>query len=146
MTAKKTLDDQEIQTRHDEGDGEPRSTRRSMLGAVGGLVAGGAVAAVLPGCYRRAVVVGPRAPGAVVVTSGGGCSGVTDSDLGRYSDPVNCGRGGGRGACSGQSDSDGGAYADPGGCGRGGYRTSGVTDSDGGPYADPAGNGRGRYR
>jgi hypothetical protein len=63
----------------------------------------------------------------------------TDSDTGRYADPVGGGRGGGRG---GVTDSDTGRYADPVGGGRGGGR-GGVTDSDTGRYADPIGGGRG---
>ncbi|MCW1933975.1 hypothetical protein [Pararhodobacter zhoushanensis] len=46
---------------------------------------------------------------------------------------------------TGITDSDVGAYSDPAGGGRGtGYRASGITDSDRGYGADPAGNGRGR--
>lgn len=155
MAAKKTLDESEIIS---ERPDEREVSRRSMLGNLGTVVAGGAVATALAGCYRRAVVVGPRQPTAVVVgpargptvVVGGGqrwCSGVTDSDGGPYADPGGCGRGQRRQACSGITDSDGGPNADPGGCGRGRYgMTSGITDSDGGPYADPAGNGRGNVR
>ena len=163
MSVKKTLEDNDIlSSRADsftEG-GAPSSSetsRRSMLGALGTVVAGGAMATVMAGCYRRAVVVGPRAPTVVVgrpaqptvVVQGGQrwCSGVTDSDGGPYADPGGCGRGQRHAQCSGITDSDGGAYADPGGCGRGrAGMTTGITDSDGGPYADPAGNGRGGRR
>lgn len=144
MAVKKTLEDKDIiSNRPDSGD----VTRRSMLGSLGTVVLGGAAATALGGCYRRAVVVGPRAPTAVVVASPGQrwCSGVTDSDGGPYADPARCGRGARRSVCTGITDSDGGPYADPGGCGRGRWGlTTGITDSDGGPYADPAGNGRGR--
>lgn len=151
---KKTLDDSDIISNHPD---EKEVSRRSMLGALGSVVATGAAATVMSGCYRRAVVVGPRAPNAVVVgapppvvVQGGGqrwCSGVTDSDGGPYADPGGCGRGQRAVQCSGITDSDGGPGADPGGCGRGRYGvSSGVTDSDGGPYADPAGNGRGGSR
>lgn len=150
MSVKKTLDDNDIiSNRSGDAPTSAETGRRSMLGALGSVVAGGAMATVMAGCYRRAVMVGPRAPQTVVVgqpQQGGQrwCSGVTDSDGGAYADPGGCGRGQRRAQCSGITDSDGGAYADPGGCGRGRVgMTTGITDSDGGPYADPAGNGRG---
>jgi hypothetical protein len=155
MSVKKTLEDNDIISNRADATPSAETTRRSMLGSLGTVVAGGAMATVMAGCYRRAVVVGPRAPQAVVVgqpnvvVQGGQqwCSGVTDSDGGAYADRAGCGRGARHAQCSGITDSDGGPYADPGGCGRGRYgQTSGITDSDGGPYADPAGNGRGGSR
>lgn len=181
MSVKKTLDDDEILSQRAQAPraglfarppapapaaGEPIVTeptgpagegllgsegRRSMLGALGTVFVGGAMGTVMSGCYRRAVVVGPRAPSTVVVApNGGGCSGVTDSDMGGYADRVGCGRNvvmQQQQQCTGATDSDGGAYADRAGCGRSGYRGgyggTGVTDSDMGAYADPAGNGRG---
>lgn len=145
---KRTLEDSDIVSNH---DAEKEVSRRSMLGAVGTIALGGAASTVMAGCYRRAVVVGPRAPNAVVVApqvqyqqQQQWSSGITDSDGGPYADPAGNGRGGQRQQCSGITDSDGGSYADPGGCGRGRRgMTTGLTDSDGGPYADPAGNGRG---
>lgn len=144
---KRTLEDSDIVSNH---DAEKEVSRRSMLGAVGTIAIGGAASTVMAGCYRRAVMVGPRAPNAVVVgpqvqyQQQGYATGVTDSDSGAYADPAGNGRGAQRQQCSGITDSDGGSYADPGGCGRGrAGMTTGITDSDGGPYADPAGNGRG---
>ena len=69
----------------------------------------------------------------------------TDSDTGRYSDPVGRGR-----RCrrrSGCTDRDTGRYSDPAGNGRcRRVRRSGCTDADTGRYSDPAGNGRCRRR
>jgi hypothetical protein len=129
---KKSLDPEDIQTDRKEED----VSRRSVLGILGSLAAGGAAAAVVPGCFRV------RARGA-----GGYVTGVTDSDGGPYADPAGNGRGVRRTAYTGITDSDGGPYADPAGSGRGrrGYVT-GITDRDAGPYADPAGNGRGTVR
>ena len=126
----KSLDPADIQTERKDGE----VSRRSVLGILGSLAAGGAAATVLPGCFR-------------VRRGAGYATGVTDADGGPYADPAGAGRGVRRTAYTGITDSDGGPYADPGGYGRGrvGY-VSGVTDSDGGPYADPAGNGRGRVR
>jgi hypothetical protein len=138
---KKSLDPNEIQTDRKEGE----VTRRSVLGILGSIAAGGAAAAVIPGCFRV------RRAGAYnagyAAGSGGYSTGVTDSDGGPYADPAGNGRGSRRTAYTGITDSDGGPYADPAGSGRGraGY-TTGITDSDGGPYADPAGNGRGTAR
>ena len=147
---KRTLEDSDIVSNH---AAEKEVSRRSMLGTVGSIALGGAASTVMAGCYRRAVVVGPRAPNAVVVgpqvqyQQQQWASGVTDSDGGPYADPAGNGRGAQRQVCSGITDSDGGPGADPGGCGRGRVgMTSGITDSDGGPYADPAGNGRGNVR
>ena len=147
---KRTLEDSDIVS---NPDAEREVSRRSMLGAVGTIAIGGAASTVMAGCYRRAVVVGPRAPNAVVVApqvqyqQQQWTSGVTDSDGGPYADPAGNGRGAHRQQCSGITDSDGGPGADPGGCGRGRMgMTSGITDSDGGAYADPAGNGRGNVR
>jgi hypothetical protein len=144
----KTLaDDEIVKTRHDEK--EEGLSRRSMISAMG-VLAGGAAAAVLPGCVvrRPQVVYTQPAPTTVTVQQPGRYrTGVTDSDGGPYADPGGYGRGQRASGYTGLTDSDGGAYADPGGHGRGVYgRSSGITDSDGGPYADPAGNGRGRAR
>ncbi len=149
MSVKKTLDDNDIISNRADEAASAETSRRSMLGALGSVVATGAMGTVMAGCYRRAVMVGPRVPQTVVVgqqqQGGRFCSGVTDSDGGAYADPGGCGRGQARAQCSGITDSDGGQYADPGGCGRGRVgMTTGITDSDGGPYADPAGNGRGQ--
>lgn len=62
---------------------------------------------------------------------------MTDSDSGRYADPVGNGRGGNRRG-GGVTDSD--PY-DPVGGGRGGRGRS-CTDSDTGSYADAVGYGR----
>ncbi|AKF11701.1 hypothetical protein [Sandaracinus amylolyticus] len=149
-----TLDDADIVSERSGSEEPAPVTRRSMLGVIG-VLAGGAAAAVLPGCVvRRRPVVYAQAPaappGATVVVQapqGRYRTGVTDSDGGAYADPAGYGRGQQRQAYTGLTDSDGGAYADPAGYGRGVYgRTSGITDSDGGPYADPAGNGRGTGR
>lgn len=143
---KKTLEDKDIVS---ERPDEVELSRRKVLGT---LIAGGAAAAVLPGCVvRRAGVVytQPVAQGGVVVAAPAGRyrTGVTDSDGGPYADPAGYGRGQRRSGYTGITDSDGGAYADPSGYGRGVYgRTTGLTDSDSGPYADPAGNGRGTAR
>src|SRR6218665_4199862 len=95
-------------------------SRRSFLGRVaGGAIAGGAALTILGESPAEAQV--------------------TDSDTGRYADPV--GRGRGR-RYSGCTDSDTGRYADPGGNGRCTNRRTGCTDSDSGRYADPGGNGR----
>jgi hypothetical protein len=146
----KTLLDDEIVS--ERGDGKDVS-RRSMIGAIGAIAAGGAAAAVLPGCYvrRPGVVYAAQPQGAVYVQQPQAqvrySTGVTDSDGGPYADPAGQGRGQRRQAYTGITDSDGGAYADPGGYGRGVYgRASGLTDSDSGAYADPAGNGRGTGR
>jgi hypothetical protein len=131
--SKKTLSDDEIVS---ERPSEEKSVgRRSVLGVLGSLAAGGASATVMAGCWPR-IRYGGR---------GAYRSGITDSDGGPYADPAGNGRGSRRSGYTGITDSDGGPYADPAGSGRGrvGY-TSGITDSDGGPYADPAGNGRGR--
>lgn len=152
----KTLDDDDIiSERSGASEGEQGVSRRSMLGAIG-VIAGGAAAAVLPGCVvrRRGVqyaqpvaVVAPRGGVVVQAPQGRYRTGVTDSDGGAYADPAGYGRGQRVQGHTGVTDSDGGPYADPAGSGRGVYgRTSGVTDSDGGPYADPVGNGRGRAR
>lgn len=112
---KKSLDESDIQTDRKEGE----VSRRSVLGILGSMAAGGAAAAVIPGCFR----VRRAGPGGTVVVAGNG------------------------GYVSGVTDSDGGPYADPAGNGRGTARHgyTGLTDSDAGPYADPAGSGRGRY-
>jgi hypothetical protein len=133
---KKTLTDADIVS--ERPDAEDKAVgRRSVLGVLGSLAAGGAATTVLAGCWPR-VRYGAAA-------GGGYRSGITDSDGGPYADPAGNGRGSRRSGYTGVTDSDGGPYADPAGSGRGrvGY-TTGVTDSDGGPYADPAGNGRGR--
>lgn len=145
---KKSLSDDEILSSHPS---EKDPSRRSMLTTVGSAMAVGTAATMLPGCFRRAVVVGPRPAGAVVVNAPAPVAvyqtGVTDSDGGPYADPAGAGRGARRTVCSGVTDSDGGSYADAAGCGRGRYgMTSGLTDSDSGAYADPAGNGRGTAR
>ncbi len=138
----KTLSDDEIvKTRCDEH--EEGVSRRSMLAALG-VLAGGAAAAILPGCVvrRPAVVYTQPAPATARYRTG-----VTDADGGPYADPGGYGRGQRASGYTGLTDSDGGPYADPGGHGRGVYgRSSGVTDSDGGRYADPVGNGRGGAR
>jgi hypothetical protein len=126
----KSLDPADIQTERKEGE----VSRRSVLGVLGSLAAGGAAATVLPGCFR-------------VRRGAGYDTGVTDSDGGPYADPGGYGRGR-VGYVSGVTDRDGGPYADPAGNGRGVVRHgyTGITDRDGGPYADPAGSGRGRWR
>ncbi|MBN8290419.1 hypothetical protein JI664_00425 [Rhodobacter sp. NTK016B] len=103
---KATLTDSEITTSRGFG------RRAFLLGTFGGTAA-------LAGCVETTTIRS---------------SGVTDSDLGAYADPV----GGGRGR-SGITDSDVGAYADPVGRGRG---RRACTDSDLGSYADPVGGGR----
>ncbi|UJR84843.1 hypothetical protein [Sandaracinus amylolyticus] len=155
-----TLDDADIVSERSGAEEPAPVSRRSMLGVIG-VLAGGAAAAVLPGCVvRRRPVVYAQPPQPVVYAQapqpatvvvqapqGRYRTGVTDSDGGAYADPAGYGRGTRRQAYTGLTDSDGGAYADPAGYGRGVYgRTSGITDSDGGPYADPAGNGRGTGR
>lgn len=162
VPAAKTLGDDEIVS---ERGGDREVSRRSVMTAIGGVLAGGAAAAVLPGCVVRrrpgvvytqpapapqaVVYAQPAQPGVVVVQPQQGRyrTNVTDSDGGAYADPAGYGRGV-YGRTSGITDSDGGPYADPAGNGRGTARVgyTGLTDSDGGPYADPAGNGRGRYR
>jgi hypothetical protein len=98
-------------------------SRRSFLGRVaGGAIAGGAALTILGETPAYAQV--------------------TDTDTGRYADPV--GRGRGRRG-SGVTDSDTGRYADPAGNGRGRRRRcTGLTDADRGSWADPADCGRGR--
>lgn len=132
---KKSLDPNDIQTEHNKGE---EVSRRSVLGILGNLAVGGTAATVLEGCYRRTR--------AAYNTSGGGYTGVTDSDGGPYADPAGNGRGTARAYGTGITDSDGGPYADAVGNGRGrgrAYGGTGITDSDSGAYADPAGNGRG---
>lgn len=86
------------------------------------------------GLGRRAFMLGSFGGAAALASTP--ASALTDSDSGRYADPV------GQGTYTGVSDSDGGAYADPAGRGRRRRRRS-VTDSDTGRYADPVGRGRG---
>jgi hypothetical protein len=139
----KSLDPADIQTERKDGE----VSRRSVLGILGSLAAGGAAATVLPGCFRvrRGPYADPAGAGRGVRRTA--YTGLTDSDGGPYADPGGYGRGR-VGYVSGVTDSDGGPYADPAGNGRGRVRHgyTGITDRDGGPYADPAGSGRGRWR
>ena len=100
-----TLDDDDIVSERSGAEEPSPVSRRSMLGVIG-VLAGGAAAAVLPGCVvrRRPVVYaqpqpvvyaqGPQ-PATVVVQAPQGRyrTGVTDSDGGPYADPSGHGRG-----------------------------------------------------
>jgi len=81
---------------------------------------------------RRAFILGTF--GGTATLAGCVTTGITDSDVGAWADPVGNGRGG-----RGITDSDTGRYADPVGRGRG---SRSCTDADTGRYADPVGRGR----
>ena len=97
-----------------------RINRRSFLRSVAGTAAIGGGALATSGCTTLAN---------------------TDSDTGRWADPIGGGRGRHGRGYGGYTDADRGRYADPPGRGRG--DGGGPTDSDTGRYADPVGRGRG---
>lgn len=144
-----TLDDAQIKTRDDD------PSRRAAL-AVIGVTTLGAASQVLTGCTvttQQPAVVTPQATVVAqpqpVMVSGGGGTGLTDSDGGQWADAVGNGRGGLRGMNTGLTDSDSGNISDPIGQGRGHFGrggASGVTDGDTGSWSDPVGNGRGTAR